>query len=104
MRLNIIVNTIVKGFIGEIESNSSSRQYSRKGFTARFISTNTKETLGKEPGSNITLSSKDVVDILSHNNVHVVITLQYEYCDIKRVLINHRSSKNVLFLSAFRGL
>lgn len=58
----------------------------------------------REPESRITLFSKDIIAILSHNNDPMIIRVQYDDWDIKPVMIDPRSSTYVLFYSAFQKL
>lgn len=58
----------------------------------------------KAARAEITFSNKDVVDILPHKNDPMVIIVQYNNWDLKRILIDRRSSLDTLFYDAFERL
>lgn len=45
----------------------------------------------------VIFSKKDAVGIHPHNDDPMVITVKWEDCEIKRALINQRSSTNILY-------
>lgn len=59
------------------------------------------KTFGKEWGSWTTFSNKDAIGVLLHNNDLMVMTMQYDNWNVKRVLINFGSSTDILFYSSF---
>lgn len=64
---------------------------------ASIVLASLKIGLEKEREYIINFSSEDASGILPYNNDYMVITLQYDDWDVKRVLIDLGSSASVLF-------
>lgn len=60
--------------------------------------------LEDEPSLYITFFNKDVVWVLPRENEHMVIKVQCDDLDIKRVLINSGNSVNIMYWDAFKRL
>lgn len=73
------------------EYNSPRIKYVRQVLTTKVILANSKETMQKEPTFKITFSNKDYIHILPRINDIMVITVQCDDWDMKRVLIDHGS-------------
>lgn len=94
------LNTIVEGFAGGGETNSTRKRYARTMMHVR-----------KEPSSEerynqtiITLSKKNAEGVLPHKDDLMVIIMQIRKWNVKRVLIEQGSSANVLYWDAFKGM
>ena len=57
--------------------------------------------IGQTPIETLTFSSNDIQDIHYPHDDPLVVTLTIANYTVKRVLINTRSSSNIMFASAF---
>lgn len=62
------------------------------GLEGNIISSGDESDMEKEPESEITYYGKDFIGFLPHNKDLVVITMQYDNWNMKRVLIDPRNS------------
>lgn len=76
-------NTITRESVGTGEFNYSHRKYARHILTVNIIPISPEGEVEKESDSEITFFRKDIVDILLHNNDHMIITFQYKIWDVK---------------------
>jgi hypothetical protein len=90
------LNTISGGFSGGGESSSSPKKYVRQVMLCQEYG---EQTSDREP--DISFTTKDYRDVIPHNDDPMVITLQIFKWDVKRVLVDPRSSADILYYDTF---
>lgn len=92
-----MVNTIARGFIYGGNSNSFWRKYVRQVLTANIIPHSLSKAMHRGSASRIVFSSRDATSVFPRDNDPMIVMVQYNNWDIKRVLINPRSLAYILF-------
>ncbi|GAU40790.1 hypothetical protein TSUD_348870 [Trifolium subterraneum] len=96
----VAVNTISGGFAGGGESNSARKRYIRK---SKFeICSVGKSIFPHTP--EISFNPEDARDVIPHDDDPLVIQAQILNCDVKRVLIDSRSSVDILYWDAYKAM
>jgi hypothetical protein len=90
------LNTISGGFSGGGESSSSPKKYVRQVMLCQEYG---EQTSDREP--DISFTTKDYKDVIPHNDDPMVITLQIFKWDVKIVLVDPRSSADILYYDTF---
>ncbi|KAK3035938.1 hypothetical protein RJ639_031361 [Escallonia herrerae] len=96
-----IINTISGGIAAGGSSGLGRKAYTREVFTTVGPS-NKKRKI--EPTPTISFSDNDVGDTRIPHDDPLVVTLRVENFDVKRILVNNRSSTEVLFYEAFQKM
>lgn len=91
-------NTIARVFRSRGEFSSSQMKYAQHIFTTNVAPANTIKIPGREQESIITFFNEDTMSVLLHNNDLVVVTVQYDNWDVKRVQIEPCSPTYVFVL------
>lgn len=94
------LNTIVGGFSGGGETSSTRKRYVRIVMHVRRESP-LEET---DNQATITFSKKDAKGVIPHKDDLMVIKVQIQNWNVRRVLVNLGSSIDVLYLEAFKGI
>lgn len=94
----------MRGFSNGRELSSFRKIYARQVMAMEESPTKPISNLEDEPGICITFFNKDVVWVLPHENELMVIKVQCDDLEIKRVLIDSGNSFNIMYWDVFERL
>lgn len=98
------LNTIVRGFVGGMETSFSCRRYARQLLSVEGSPASSDLGENKTMDSRITFSEKDSTSIHPRDNDPMVITVKCDHWEINKVVINHLSYVNILYSDTIERL